>query len=175
MIYRSLLVVIPLAHAVAAEPCAPAIADDQLKAVIGKARAAQKDLPAPFKDTDWKIQRNGCYYAVAEWPVPAVPDSARIWWINEKGVLVDLMVGNSDKSPLKCPGKPLADADLAAIVAKERAARKDLPPAFDKQTVVVVRSRCTYIYIERLAGTRSKQTFVIDPLGELMDFTQSPG
>jgi hypothetical protein len=77
MIYRSMLVVIALARSATAEPaCAPAIADAQLKTVVDKARAAQKDLPAPFKDTDWKIRRVGCYYAAAEWPVPAVPDSA---------------------------------------------------------------------------------------------------
>src|SRR5262245_58233631 len=168
-----LVAICGVADAAPAKPvCAPALTDDQVKAIITKERGARKDLPPPFKQTTWTVRRDGCYYVVTEWPVPAVPDSGRIWKLNQYGAIVDLIIGNSLASPLQCPDKVYDQRELAAIVAKARAARSDLPPPLAKPRIAVSRARCTYLYFEyRQPEHRGDyQVFTIDPLGELMEF-----
>ena len=123
-------------------PCvAPALSDQQVKAIVDKERAKRTDLQAPFAEMTWSVQRQGCHYVYIEFAVPAAPDSTHTFTLNQHGVIVDTRPGT-----MKCPDKVLTEAELADIVKKERARRKDLPPPFPRATTHVVRVRCLYLY-----------------------------
>ena len=73
---------------------------------------------------------------------------------------------------LKCPDKTLSIEQLAAIVAKERKVRTDLPPPPDQYKTKMIRMRCLYIYYEVPLPENSNvyQNFTIDPYGEIIEF-----
>jgi hypothetical protein len=173
---RALAVLLSLAPvAAAAEPAkkctAPPLSDDQVKAIIGKARAARTDLPKAFPKSTWKVSRRGCYYIATEFMDPPTPDADHMFTLNPRGIIVDVTTGISATSPLACPAKVYDNVELATIVTKTRAARSDLPQPFKTQRVAILRSRCLYMYFEYRVPERrgDYQLFTIDPLGELMD------
>lgn len=154
---------------------APAIGEEEVKKIIDKERTTRTDLPRAFPKSKWVVRREGCHYTAIESLVPETPEANHIFRLNQRGVIVDVTIGNSHKSALKCPDKVLSEAELARIVADARAARKDLPPAFPQSKARVDRARCTYLYFEHRApeARGDYQVFIIDPLGELMEFQRS--
>jgi hypothetical protein len=70
-----------------------------------------------------------------------------------------------------CAAPPLTEAQLKAIVAKERERRQDLPPAVAEYTTAVRREGCHYTYIEYpLPRTPDRQTiFTINQHGVIVD------
>jgi hypothetical protein len=148
-------------------PCdAPAMSNEQVKAIIVKARSERKDLPVAFPDYRWVVQRRGCYYTYIEYAKPETPDQNHIFKLNQHGVIVDV-----EPEQQRCPEKVFTEAELAQIVRNERAKRKDLPPPFAKAVTRVDRVRCLYLYFE-YADPPAKgnyQVFTIDPLGGVMD------
>lgn len=165
-----LMSVIPAARAHAQAGCvAPALSDQRVKDIVDKERKSRTDLPAPFPQLTWSVQRRGCHYMYVEHGEPAGPERINIFWLNQYGVIVDATPGT-----MKCPDKEFSEAELADIVRKARASRKDLPAPFPKSTTHVVRLRCQYLYSE-YAVPESKgnfQVFTIDFTGEVMDFTR---
>jgi hypothetical protein len=101
--------------------------------------------------------------------LPETPDYTHVFKVNQYGVIVD-----ADTERLQCPEKVFTESELAEIIKKERARRKDLPPPFANSRTRVDRVRCLYLYFEyAVPETRGNYTvFTIDPLGELMDVTR---
>jgi hypothetical protein len=157
-------------------PCvAPALSDAQVKNVIDKERATRTDLPAPFAESRWSVRRQGCHYVFMETSVPEVLDGGRIFKLNQHGVIVDVQIGNSNVSTLKCPERTFSESELADIVKDARGKSRDLPPPFPNHRIRVDRVRCLYLYFEYAIPERRGdfQVFTIDPLGELMDVFRS--
>ena len=166
---------------------APPLSDQQVKGIVEKERATRKDLPTPFPQSRWLVRRQGCHYAFIEYGLPEAPEYNNIIRLNQYGVVVDAQTGNPlsnepvgapkarSASPMNCPGKDLAENELAQIVKSERAKRHDLPPPFPQYKARVDRSRCLYLYFEYALPERrgDYQVFTIDPLGELMEFSRS--
>ena len=158
-------------------PAAP-LSDQQVKDIVSRARAADKNLPAPFPQYKSWVRREGCYYSYVEALVPAREHATYIFLLNPRGVLVDVQRGREFTGPgcLKCPDQVLTERELAKIVAKERAARKDLPPPFAKSRVSVTRVRCLYYYSEYadfpdVSG--AYQLFRIDAFGGVVEAPRS--
>src|SRR5437870_4912054 len=100
---------------------APALSDGQIKDIVDKERAAANTrLPAAFAKYRSVVRRQGCYYVYIEYSLPETPDDNHIFKLNQQGVIVDSTPG----SP-KCPDKVLTESELAEIVARERAKRRD--------------------------------------------------
>lgn len=168
-----LLVVLSMAPTSAGQPpdcSAPALSDDQVKAIVDKQREIRQDLPARPAEYKWLVRRQGCHYVYIENPVPETPDEHNMFWLNPKGLIVDIRPGT-----LTCPEKVLTEHDLAEIVKTERSRRKNLPPPFAEFKTSVTRMRCLYLYTEHAAaGTTDRyQAFTIDPYGELFDVFRS--
>lgn len=154
---------------------APALSDSEVKRIIEQERATRTDLPKAFPKSKWVVRRQGCHYTAIEFLLPATPDANHIFTLNQRGVIVDVRIGISDESDLRCPDKVLGESELARIVADARSSRKDLPPPFSQSKIRVARARCAYMYFEyRVPEARGDyQAFIVDPLGELMDFQKS--
>ena len=153
---------------------APALSDQQIKAIIDKERAVRTDLPAPFPKYRWLVRRQGCHYTYIEYGLPETPDYNHIFSLNQYGAIVDAQTG-SRTSNLKCPDKVFTESELAEIIKKEREKWQDLPPPFSSYKTHVDRLRCLYLYFEyNLPEKRGDyQVFTIDPFGELMEFSRS--
>lgn len=145
---------------------APALSEQQIKAIIDKARATRTDVTAPFAKQRTTLRRQGCHYIYTEESIPAAPEHTHIFKLNQYGAIVDFQPGNP-----KCPDKVFSEAELAEIVAKERAKRQDLPAPFPRSRIRIERSRCLYLYFEySVPESRGNyQVFTVDPLGEVMD------
>ena len=151
---------------------APPLSDQQIKDIVDKERKARTDLPEPFPKYRWVVKRQGCYYAYIEYGLPEAPEYNQIFRLNPHGEIVDVQGGGK---AMKCPEKVLTEADLAEIVAAERARRHDLPPPFPRSRTRVDRARCLYLYFEYALPEKrgDYQVFTIDPFGELMEFSRS--
>jgi hypothetical protein len=151
---------------------APALSSEQVKAIVDKARETTKELPPPFAEAKWSVRRQGCHYVYIEAALPEAPDRTNMFWINSQGHIVDVRPGE-----LQCPERVLTSDELAAIVQKARATRRDLPPPIPNATTQVTRLRCLYVYTERAAppAGRRYQAFTIDPYGDVMDVFRSKG
>ncbi len=154
---------------------APAWSEDAVREIIAKARASRSDLPKAFEHSRWSTRRDGCYTTAIEYSVPEMIHATHIFKLNRRGVIVDVQVGDSLKSDFQCPDEVLTEPELARIVAAARAARRDLPPPFPRARVRVDRMRCIYLYFEyRVPEARGDyHVFLVDPLGELMEFQRS--
>src|ERR1044071_5817152 len=145
----------------------PELSAQEAKDIIERERAARTDLPAPFPESTWTVRRQGCHYVYVEYAVPAAPEQYHLFKLNQHGGIVDATPGK-----LKCPEKIFKEDELAEVVRKAREKRKGLPPAFSSQETRVERLRCMYLYFEyatpKVKGEH--HVFIIDPLGELMDF-----
>jgi hypothetical protein len=165
-------ILMSLAKPAAAQPecTAPALSQAQVADVIAKARKDQRELPAPFAQTEVVFRRNGCHYIYIEYALPRTPEAQNIFKLNSQGVIVDVEPGM-----LRCPDRQFSEQELGQIVAKARAARRDLPAAFENTRVRVDRRRCLYLYFEYAVPEKPGQfqVFTIDPLGEVMDFYRS--
>ena len=155
--------------AAAAQPdcTAPALSQAQVTELIAKARKEQRELPAPFAQTEVVFRRNGCHYLYIEYALPRTPEAQNIFKLNPQGVIVDVEPGM-----LRCPDRQLTEQELGQIVSKARATRKDLPAAFENARIRVDRRRCLYLYFEYAVPEKPGQfqVFTIDPFGEVMDF-----
>jgi hypothetical protein len=71
----------------------------------------------------------------------------------------------------RCTAAPLTEAQLGAIVAKERQTRQDLPPAPGEYTTAVRKQGCHYVYIEYpVPRTPDRQNiFTINQDGVIVD------
>jgi hypothetical protein len=147
----------------------PDLSAKQVKDIIDKARATRSDLPAPLADYKWNVTRKGCHYVYVETGLPEAPDYRNVLTLNQHGAIVD-----ADHSNLTCPEKILSESELAEIVRKARATRRDLPPPFANFTTYVDRRRCLYLYFEYAVPAQrgNFQLFTIDPFGELMEFSR---
>jgi hypothetical protein len=159
-----------------AEPtCTEApLTDRQVTEIIAKQRASRSDLPPAFAESRTVVKRQGCHYTYVEYGLPERPDYNRIFKLNQKGVIVDVQSG-VEEVKLQCPPEVLSEAELAAIVQRERAARKDLPAPYEQSRPRVARQNCLYLYFEyAVPEARGKfQTFTIDPYGELIEAFRS--
>jgi hypothetical protein len=154
---------------------APALTDQQVKDIVDKERLTRTDLPARFNQVKWVVRRQGCHYIYTEFGVPEALDLQHAFTLNQRGVIVDVQIGTSDTSPLRCPEHVFAESELAEIVKNERAKRRDLPARFANTRTDVQRLRCLYLYYEYAVPERrgDYQVFTIDPLGEVLDFSRS--
>ena len=154
---------------------APDLSDRQIKDIIEKERATRSDLPAPLPQSKWSVRRQGCYYVYSEYAIPESFDTQRVIKLNQRGVIVDVQVGTSDTSTLKCPERVFTESELAAVVREARTKRRDLPRPFPNSRIRVDQIRCLYLYFEYAIPERRGdfQIFTIDPFGELMEFSRS--
>jgi hypothetical protein len=151
------------------------LSDQEVRDVVEREREARADLPRPFPEQRWVVNRQGCYYNYIEYGIPETFHKEQIFKLNGTGVIVDVLVGGDPSKGMKCPDRELMESELAQVVKKERARRSDLPPEFPRHETRVERSRCLYIYFEyALPRARGKyQAFTIDPFGGLIEFTRS--
>jgi hypothetical protein len=103
--------------------------------------------------------------------LPATPEANYIFRLNQYGAIVDVQRGNEPDGGPNCPDKTLTEGDLAEIVRRERAARKDLPPPLPAFKATVSRLHCLYLYYEEaVPGAKGNyNVFTIDPFGGLME------
>ena len=148
----------------------PALSEQQLREIIAKAREARKDLPTPFAQSEVVVRRQGCHYVYIEYSLPRTPDHQNIFRVNQRGVIVD-----TEPVSMTCPERTLTESELADVVKRERARRKDLPAPFANTRTRVDRNRCLYLYFEYAVPEQrgNFQVFTIDPLGELIDVFRS--
>jgi hypothetical protein len=169
-----------LATSANAQPAcvAPPISNQEVKNLIDRERNSRTDLPAPFPDFRWTVHRDGCYYVYIEYGIPERLHYDRIFKLNQYGVIVDIPDSglSSNSNPLKCPAKVFTERQLAEIVRKQRATRKDLPAAPTRFRTQIDRLRCLYLYFEfPLPESKGGYTvFTIDPYGELMEAYRTP-
>jgi hypothetical protein len=146
---------------------APALSEQEIQVIVDKERQtdAGKDLPRRAPTDQWTVRRHGCHYVYVESAVPARPEGANVFWMNQYGALIDASPG-----AMTCPTPALTEQQLAKIVSTERGRRSDLAPPAPNANVRVSRLRCLYVYIE-FAGSLSStyQAFTIDPFGEVID------
>jgi hypothetical protein len=147
------------------------LSEQQVADVIAKARTEQKnELPPKFPESEVVFRKEGCHYVYIEYARPRTPDKQNIFRVNQHGVIVDVEPG-----AVRCPEKQFTEEDLAAVVAKARATRKDLPAPLTNSRIRVDRRRCLYLYFEYAVPDRPGdfQVFTIDPFGELLDAYRS--
>ncbi|MFZ5469337.1 MAG: hypothetical protein ACOZIN_07850 [Myxococcota bacterium] len=157
-------------------PCAaPPLPEKAVQDIIEKERRTRTDLPSAFKKASWTVTRRGCHYTAIESMLPPTPEASHIFTLNQHGAIVDVIIGNSPESPLRCPDKVLTELQLAQVVKSERAKRPGLHAPFPKSKTRVVRQRCLFLYFEYALPERrgDYQVFTIDPLGELIDASRS--
>ena len=151
----------------------PELSADQIHAIVVKARAAREDLAPAFREYDYTSRREGCHYIYIEYGLPHAPEYNQMFRLNRDGVIVNLQSG-AQVVEFQCPGKGLAEAELAEIVRQNRVRREELPAPFSEYRVHE-KVGCLYLYFEHNVPKRrgDYQVFTIDPLGELMDFSRS--
>jgi hypothetical protein len=167
LILSTLILMLPVVAMAQPDCSAPAMTDDQVKAIIAKERKARKDLPEPFAESQIVIRRQGCHYHYIEYAVPRTPDKQNIITLNQEGVIVD-----TQPATLECPDKTFTESELAEIVKQERATRKNLPAPYPQTRIRVDRDRCLYMYFEYAVPESPGrfQVFTVDPLGAVLDF-----
>jgi len=159
------LTAIPAAASAQPKCTAPALSDQQVKAIVDKERTARTDLPPRFAEYNWAVRRQGCHYVYVETGLPHRPDNDHRFTLNQFGVIVDA-------DTLSCPDSTLSESQLLDVVRSARAKRSDLPAPFPHGSTSVSRNRCVYALYEYPGPEPGStfQVFLIDPLGELMEF-----
>ena len=154
---------------------APELSADQINEIVVRERGTRNDIPPAFPKYEYTARKQGCYYVYIEYGLPSAFEYHQMFWLNQFGVIVDVLIGNAQTVKLKCPEKVYTESELAEIIKKEREIRQDLPPPFLNFRVYVDRSSCLYMYYEyNLPEKRGDwQVFTIDPYGELMDYSRS--
>ena len=153
---------------------ASALSDQQIKDIIDRAKVTREDLPEPFPEYKWVVRRQGCYYVYIEYGLPLTPEYNQIFKLNQYGIIVDVQAGDQSIS-MECPDKKFSENELAEIIKQAREKRQDLPSEFPNFQIRVNQLRCMYFFFEyAVPKVRGKfQVFVIDPFGELMEFSRS--
>ncbi|TAK60988.1 hypothetical protein [Methylobacter sp.] len=82
-------------YAAYAEPVCtePELTKDQLIEIIRQERLHRSDLPKAYPQSNYVLNRQGCYYAVIESAVPERPGKNIVFKLNQKGIIVDVMRG----------------------------------------------------------------------------------
>jgi hypothetical protein len=172
-----LLGILMLPAAGLAQPaCAePVLSDQQVKNIVEREKATRTDLPAPFADYRSVVSRHGCHYVYIEYGLPEAFHKEHIFKLNQRGVLVDVESGGDPTQSMKCPAKVLTEGELAEIVRKTRAERRDLPTVFPRYRTHIGRLRCLYLYSEyaQPEAPGRHHVFVIDPFGEVLDVVRA--
>lgn len=147
----------------------PELTEDQLIEIVKREQNSRSDLPPAFEKSSYIISRRGCHYSVVEIPIPSMFDNENTFILNQKGIIVDVPGYNG----LKCPNKSFSDDHIINIIEENRKIRNDLPPKKNNSESIVIRKRCVY-YVSEISDNESEsyyQVFVIDPYGELIDFS----
>ena len=160
----------------AQEECnATKLSADQIHEIVVKARATRDDLPPAFPKYKFTVKNQGCYYVYIEFGLPTAVEYLQMFKLNRYGVIVDVQSSGGEPTKLKCPERVFTKNELTRIVKKEREQRKDFPILFMKYKIRVDRLSCLYLYYEYNLPERpgDYQVFIIDPYGELMEFSRS--
>ena len=165
------VLMLPLGAAAQSNCEVPALSEQQVGEIIAKERVKRADLPPKFDSQTIAFRRQGCHYTYIEYFVPRTPEKQNIFKLNQHGIIVDVQPGQID-----CPKQVFTEAQLAAIVEKARAERKELPRRAPNTTARVDRLRCLYLYFEEPVPPKAGHfvAFTIDPLGELLDVMKNP-
>jgi hypothetical protein len=83
---------------------------------------------------------------------------------------ITIAAADPPKKPA-CTAAPLTDDQVKAVIAKERASRKDLPPAFKKSTWKIHRTGCYYWATEWMdpATPDADISFILNQHGAIVD------
>lgn len=174
IVYSAAFLVLPcvlvlLAARTEAQPACTAapLSQQQVAALIAKARQEPGQLPTPFAEVETVFRKEGCHYVYIEYALPRTPDKQNIFRVNQHGVIVDVEPG-----AVTCPDNELSESRLGEILNAARASRKDLPAAFPNTRVRVDRRRCLYVYFEYAVPEKpgNFQVFTIDQFGEVLDY-----
>lgn len=71
----------------------PELSKDQLLDIIAYERSHRSDLPKAFTESEYTINRHGCYYVVIESAIPLRPGKNILFKLNQNGIIVDVMRG----------------------------------------------------------------------------------
>ncbi|MGV7220176.1 MAG: hypothetical protein ACQ9MH_01475 [Nitrospinales bacterium] len=167
------LSIIPVMALAQSDCGVPELFADQIHEIIIKERANRDDLPSAYKKYEYKVTKRGCYYTYYETLQPYTMHQSRAFTLNRFGAIVSVVGGHADVIEIKCPKKVFSKSELAEIMKRERELRKDLPPPYLNYSTSVIRSGCLYLFaeLELPEGSSNYQYFVIDPFGELMDYS----
>jgi hypothetical protein len=148
----------------------PTLSDDAVVAIIASERAARTDLPPAYESGTVTVRRKGCHYTYSEELDPQLFHSARIFTLNQRGVIVEVLA-HGGSFDIECPGSELTDAQVIEIVRVARETRTELPPPFESFETDVGPDACLKLYTEESTSEPLDvfNVFVIDPFGEIVD------
>jgi hypothetical protein len=148
---------------------------DQIHEIVVRERGVRDDIPPAFPKYKYTVRKQVCHYVYIERGLPSAPEYSHKFMLNQFGVIVDITSGLAQTVKLKCPEKVYTESELAEIIKKEREIREDLPPPFLNYRKRVNRKGCAYMYFEYNSPEKRGdwQVFLIDPYGELMQFSRN--
>jgi hypothetical protein len=153
----------------------PELSADQIHEIVMKERKTRDDIPPAFSKYEYIVRKKRCHFVYIESGLPPTFHNTQIFILNKFGVIVEVLIGQSQPVQLKCPGKVYTESELAEIIKKEREMQQDLPPPFGNYEVKVDRPGCLYWYYEYNLPKKigDSQVFTIDPYGKLLEYSRS--
>ncbi|MDT4330395.1 hypothetical protein ACQE3E_01600 [Methylomonas sp. MED-D] len=91
----NLAILVLMVDLACAEPNCTALelSKEQVVDIVNAERRSRGDLPKAFSESQYTLNRHGCYYILIESAVPLRPGKNIVFKLNQNGVIVDAMRG----------------------------------------------------------------------------------